>query len=78
MALAAWMLAREKHIISVSKVPERRREFLFVFRDSEHECDALSMEFLNSDAHAFDTAMRALKKMCFGPNGLRGTHQRQS
>lgn len=76
MSLAAWMRARGKRLLSIHKVPERRREFRFVFTDDEHECDGLALDFLNSDAHAFDTALRALKKMCFGPGGVRSAVSR--
>jgi hypothetical protein len=71
MSLAAWMRAKGKRILSISKVPERRREFRFVFTDEETECPGMALDFLNSDAHDFDTALRALKKMCFGPGGVR-------
>lgn len=71
MSLAAWMRAKGKRIISVQRIAERRKEFRFVFRDPDNECDGLALDFLNSDAHAFDTALRALKKMCFGPNGMK-------
>lgn len=71
MSLAAWMHARGKRIISLQRIADRRKEFRFVFRDPEHECDALALDYLNSDAHAFDTALRTLKKMCFGPEGVR-------
>ena len=71
MSLAAWMRAKGKKIVSVSRVADRRKEFRFVFADENDECSGLALDFLNSDAHAFDTALRALKKMCFGPNGVR-------
>jgi hypothetical protein len=70
MSLAAWMRARGKRLVSIHRVEKRRKEFRFLFKDDEAECDGLSLDFLNSDAHAFDTAIRALKKMCFGPNGV--------
>lgn len=76
MSLAAWMRAKGKKIVSISKVPERRKEFRFVFHDNDGECDGLALDYLNSDAHAFDTALRALKKMCFGPNGVRSAVSR--
>lgn len=66
MSLAAWMRARGKPIISLSRVEGRRNEFQFVFRDEEENCNELALDYLNSDAHAYDTALRALKKMCFG------------
>ena len=69
MSLAAWMKAKGKAIVAIHKV--RRNEFRFSFRDEEHECGSLALEFLNSDAHLFDTAARALKKMCFGPGGVK-------
>lgn len=71
MSLAAWMHARGKRIVSLQRIGDRRKEFRFVFRDVEQECDSLALDFLNSDAHAFDTALRTLKKMCFGPDGVR-------
>ena len=71
MSLAAWMRAKGKRILSVHRLDGRRREFRFVFRDEERECDGLALDFLNSDAHDYDTALRALKKMCFGPDGMR-------
>lgn len=77
MSLAAWMRAKGKRIISVQRVDNRRKEFRFVFRDNECECDNLALDFLNSEAHAFDTALRALKKMCFGPNGVRAAISNQ-
>jgi len=76
MSLAAWMRAKGKRIISAQRTHERRKEFRFVFQDDEDECDGLALDFINSDAHAFDTALRALKKMCFGPNGMRGAVSR--
>ena len=69
MSLAAWMKAKGKAIVAIHKV--RRNEFKFSFRDDEHECPGLALDFLNSDAHLFDTAARALKKMCFGPDGVK-------
>ena len=71
MSLAAWMRAKGKRIVSVQRMHETRKEFRFVFRDEADECGGLALDFLNSEAHAFDTALRALKKMCFGPQGLR-------
>ena len=71
MSLAAWMHANNKRIVSLTRTHERRKEFIFVFRDKEQECPNLALDFLNSDAHRFDTALRSLKKMCFGPNGIR-------
>lgn len=73
MSLAAWMRAQGKRLIKISRNEERRKEFRFVFEDKDPNtpCDGLALDFLNSDAHAFDTALRALKKMCFGPGGVR-------
>ena len=71
MSLAAWMRAQGKRVLAVHRTHERRKEFRFIFKDEDSECDGLALDFLNSDAHAFDTALRALKKMCFGPNGLK-------
>jgi hypothetical protein len=70
MSMAAWMRARGVDIVSIQKLPHSGRQFRFVFRDPENRCNDLALAFLNSDAHAFDTAMRALKKLCFGPNGV--------
>lgn len=78
MSLAAWMRARGKRIVSMSRVENRRKEFRFVFDDAENECPGLALDFLNSDAHDFDTALRALKKMCFGPNGMRSAVSRRA
>lgn len=71
MSLAAWMRAKGKRIVSIQRIEHRAKEFRFVFEDTERECSGFSLDFLNSDAHDFDTALRALKKMCFGPNGVR-------
>jgi hypothetical protein len=71
MSLAAWMRAKGKRIISVHKIEYRRNEFRFMFEDKKSECSGLALDFLNSDAHDFDTALRSLKKMCFGPLGIK-------
>ena len=62
MSLAAWMLSRGKKIESVSKVSNGQ---CYVFLDEENSCMGLVMEFVNSDAHTFDQAMRTLKKLRF-------------
>jgi hypothetical protein len=71
MSMAAWLLARRRKLVSLSAIPERRKEFRFLFEDRDGQCGSIALEFLNSDAHSFDTSMRSLKKMCFGPNGVR-------
>jgi hypothetical protein len=77
MSLAAWMRAKGKKIISLARTEPRRKEFRFVFQDKKHECGQLALDYLNSDAHAYDTALRALKKMCFGPNGMKSAMSRR-
>jgi hypothetical protein len=72
MSIAAWLRTKDVRIVKIEKNPERPKEFNFVFDDSKNSCDEIALEFLNSDAHKFDTAMRTLKKMCFGPSGIRG------
>jgi hypothetical protein len=67
MSVAAWLLANKVRILAVRALPERRREFRFTFDDDEGKCEPLSLSYLSSEAYAFDTAMRSLKKMCFGP-----------
>lgn len=71
MSLAAWMRAQNIRLISIQR-GERRREFRFTFDDPDNKCSGHALDYLNSDAHAYDTALRALKKMCFGPCGVVG------
>jgi hypothetical protein len=71
MSLAAWMRAKDMRLVSIHR-GERRKEFRFVFDDPDGECPGHALDYLNSDAHAYDTALRALKKMCFGPSGIVG------
>ena len=70
MALAAWMLAQRKEIVSIHRTSANGREFRFVFDDRNSDCDSLALDFINSDAHSYDVAMRGLKKMLFGPSGI--------
>lgn len=70
MSIAAWLRAKGIRLVAVQRLPDRKREFAFTFHDPKRGCDDLALEFLNSDAYAFDTALRALKKMCFSPSEM--------
>ena len=70
MSLAAWMLAQKKTLAAVHRLSANGRDFRFVFDDDGQDCDSLALDFINSDAHSYDVAMRGLKKMLFGPSGI--------
>lgn len=69
IALAAWIsMHRAECRIRLVKVVGNGAGSEFVFSDPENEWDRISAAFPNSEAHRFDSSMRALKALGYARN----------
>ena len=66
IAIAAFLMTKGVKLKSASR--EKNGKFKIVFDDPNNECDALSVEYINSDFSRFDACIKNLKSIIFKNN----------
>jgi len=67
MGLAAYMLMNKLLLVKAKRLDNGRSEF--VIRDPERRWPQLAVDWVNSEARAFDDQVRSLKKSLTRSNG---------
>jgi hypothetical protein len=63
LALAAYLTFRGLKLVSASRLPSGR--FQFIIENPDGNADALSLEYFSSDFCKFDNQVRSLKKILY-------------
>ena len=73
-SIASYLFSRGVKLERYELLPNSRRQFKFIFLDEFENvktgeripCDSLEIDYINSESYQFDSAQRALKKLCLG------------
>ncbi len=68
-AVACYVFSKREsgfnRLLKFERIPNARNQFTFYFADDGPKpCRDLALDFVNSESYQFDSAQRALKKLC--------------